>query len=160
MQYPSARENDSGEKRNMLREHPAPFRGMDQYQPLVPAGIPAGSRHLDAYFTAEGLVDITRLIEIFHMSKAQLAETAGLPLSTVTKSDRMASPKAQNRMAEMLEIINRIKSWAGSEAQAMAWYRSQPIPALDGRTCEALVKSGDAAAVREYLDHMALGGFA
>jgi hypothetical protein len=42
----------------------------------------------------------------------------------------------------------------------MAWYRSQPIPALDGRTSEALVKSGQAGAVRDYLDHMALGGFA
>jgi hypothetical protein len=42
----------------------------------------------------------------------------------------------------------------------MAWYRSQPIPALDGRTPEALVKGGQAGAVRDYLDHIALGGFA
>ena len=35
-----------------------------------------------------------------------------------------------------------------------------PIPALDGRTPEALVKAGRASAVREYLDHLALGGFA
>jgi uncharacterized protein (DUF2384 family) len=72
----------------------------------------------------------------------------------------MKAPKAQGRMTEMLEIIARIKNWAGGDAQAMAWYRSQPIPALDGRTAESLVKSGDAAAVRDYLDHMALGGFA
>lgn len=60
----------------------------------------------------------------------------------------------------MLEIISRVRDWAGGEAQAMAWYRSQPIPALDGRTPEALVKDGRAHAVREYLDHVALGGFA
>ena len=64
------------------------------------------------------------------------------------------------RVREMLEIVARIKGWAGGEAQAMAWYRSQPIPALDGRTAEALVKAGEAGAVRDYLDHLALGGFA
>jgi hypothetical protein len=42
----------------------------------------------------------------------------------------------------------------------MAWCRSQPIPALDGRTAEALVKAGRATAVRDYLDQIALGGFA
>jgi len=94
------------------------------------------------------------------MSKGQLAETAGLGVATVSKADRRASPRAQTRVTEMLEIISRIREWAGGEAQAMAWYRSQPIPALDGRTPEALVKSGKAGAVRDYLDHMALGGFA
>ena len=71
-----------------------------------------------------------------------------------------ASPRTQTRVTEMLEIISRVREWAGGEAQAMAWYRSQPIPALDRRTPEALVKSGQAGAVRDYLDHMALGGFA
>ncbi len=73
---------------------------------------------------------------------------------------RRAAPKVQTRVTEMLEIISRVRNWAGGEAQAMAWYRSQPIPALDGRTPEALVKAGQASAVREYLDHVALGGFA
>lgn len=37
---------------------------------------------------------------------------------------------------------------------------SEPIRALDGRTPEALVKSGKVGSVRDYLDHVALGGFA
>src|SRR3546814_2239658 len=94
------------------------------------------------------------------MAKGKLAETAGLGVATVSKADRRTSPRAQMRVTEMLEIISRIREWAGGEAQAMAWYRSQPIPALDGRTPEALVKSGKAGAVRDYLDHLALGGFA
>jgi hypothetical protein len=60
----------------------------------------------------------------------------------------------------MLEIVNRISDWAGSEEQAMAWYRAQPIPAFGGRTAESLVKEGRAADVRDYLDQVALGGFA
>ncbi len=139
---------------SQLREMPVAYRGVGAFEPLVP------EPYLGDYFTKAGHVDIARLADRFRMSKAQLAETAGLPLATVIKTDRMKAPKAQARFTEMLEIIARIKDWAGSETQAMAWYRSQPIPALDGRTAEALVKSGDAAAVRDYLDHMALGGFA
>ena len=139
---------------SQLREIPLAFRAMDVLAPL------AAQSYLASYYTKTGHVDVTRLADAFCMSKAQLAETMGLPLATLIKTDRAQSAKAQSRMTEMLEIITRIKDWAGSETQAMAWYRSQPIPALDGRTAEALVKTGDAAAVRDYLDHMALGGFA
>lgn len=146
----------SDKSSNVVRESPAVFRGMSMLDAFP---ISAGG-YLDGYFTKSGQVDIRRMADIFRMSKPQLAETAGLPLTTLTKNDRMKAPKAQSRMTEMLEIIARIKDWAGSEAQAMAWYRSQPIPALDGRTAEALVKSGESGAVRDYLDHMALSGFA
>ena len=50
--------------------------------------------------------------------------------------------------------------WAGGAYQALAWYRAEPLPAFGGRTAEALVKEGKANAVRDYLDHVALGGFA
>lgn len=114
-----------------------------------------------AHFMNEiGVVDVERVADAFRMTKSQLAETTGLGAATISKADRRASRRTQTRVTEMLEIISRIADWAGGEAQAMAWYRSQPIPALDGRTSEALVKSGNAGAVREYLDHLALGGFA
>lgn len=116
--------------------------------------------HFVASFMDEGIVDVDRVADAFRMSKGQLAETAGLGLASVSKANRRVAPKAQTRVTEMLEIISRVRDWSGGEAQAMAWYRSQPIPALDGRTPEALVKAGRAGAVREYLDHFALGGFA
>ncbi|PXW51632.1 uncharacterized protein DUF2384 [Chelatococcus asaccharovorans] len=94
------------------------------------------------------------------MSKTQLAETAGLARETLYRAERSRAPKAQGRLREMLEIISRVTEWAGGKEQAMAWYRAQPLPAFGGRTAEALVKEGKAAAVRDYLDHMALGGFA
>lgn len=125
------------------------------------AALPAvNSAYLAQFFGTRGDIDIEHVTEAYHMSKAQLSETTGLPFTTLSKKDRAISPKAQVRMREMLEILARVQGWAGSDAQAMAWYRSQPIPALDDRTAEALVKSGDAGAVRDYLDHMALGGFA
>jgi uncharacterized protein (DUF2384 family) len=107
-----------------------------------------------------GAVKVDDVAETFSMSKAQLADTAGLAREVFQKSSRRDGPKAQSRMREMLEIINLVQGWAGGAAQAMAWYRAEPIPAFGGRTAEALVKSGNATAVRDYVDHLATGGYA
>lgn len=48
----------------------------------------------------------------------------------------------------------------GGRPEAMASYRTRPIRALDGRTAEALVKSGQARLVWRYLDEIDVGGFA
>ena len=112
------------------------------------------------YADPRGMIDAGRLASGLTMSVGQLAATAGLAATTLAKRDRSKAPRAQARLREMLEILDRIDDWAGGETQALSWYRSQPIPALNGRTAEALVQSGEAAAVRRYLDHLALGGFA
>ena len=108
----------------------------------------------------KGHVSLEHVAERFGMSKLQLAETIGLKRETLYRAARLAAPKTQARTTEMLEIIGRIVDWAGGEKQAMAWYRAEPIAAFGGRTAEALVKEGRAAAVRDYLDHVATGGFA
>ncbi|MCX7377311.1 MAG: DUF2384 domain-containing protein [Alphaproteobacteria bacterium] len=107
-----------------------------------------------------GMVKLEEAAESLHLSKAQLAETAGLAREVFQKASRRDSPKAQTRVREMLEIIALVQSWAGGPAQALAWYRAEPIPAFAGRTAEALVKSGQATAVRDYVDHLATGGYA
>jgi hypothetical protein len=94
------------------------------------------------------------------LSKKQLAETIGLRPEALYKSQRAGAAKTQTRLREMLEIIGRVSAWAGGKEQAMAWYRAQPIPEFGGRTAESLVKSGQAGALRDYLDHFAMGGFA
>jgi len=101
-----------------------------------------------------------RVADTLGLSKVQLAETVGLKREAFYKASRVRAPKTQARVRDMLEIISRVSDWAGGNGQALAWYRAQPIPAFDGRTAEALVKSGKAAALRDYLDHVALGGFA
>jgi len=94
------------------------------------------------------------------MSKGQLAATVGIKPEAVRRLKRVASPKSQTRVKEMLEIVGRVSQWAGGKDQAMAWYRAEPLPAFGGRTAESLVKEGHATAVRDYLDHVAVGGFA
>jgi hypothetical protein len=107
-----------------------------------------------------GAVKVGDVADAFSMSRAQLAETAGLAREVFQKASRRDGPKAQGRVREMLEIISLVQAWAGGPAQAMAWYRAEPIPAFGGRTAEALVKSGNAGAVRDYVDHLATGGYA
>jgi uncharacterized protein (DUF2384 family) len=107
-----------------------------------------------------GRVAIDRVASTFGMSKAQLADTIGLGRETLHRASRANAVKTQARVREMLEIISRVSDWAGGKDQAMAWYRTQPIAALGGRTAESLVKAGDAAMLRDYLDHVALGNFA
>jgi uncharacterized protein (DUF2384 family) len=126
-----------------------------------PVGIGSAPTLLMSQVTNSlGFVDFDRVASLFWMTKGQLAETVGLTAPAITKSDRQTAMRTQTRVREMLEIVARVRDWAGGDIQAMAWYRSQPIPALDGRTPEALVKAGQASSVRNYLDHLALGGFA
>jgi Protein of unknown function (DUF2384) len=112
------------------------------------------------FLDSKGHISVGRVAKRFGMSKGQLAETIGLKPETVYRAARLAAPKTQTRATEMLEIIGRIADWAGGEKQAMAWYRAEPIAAFGGRTAESLVKEGKASAVRDYLDHVATGGFA
>jgi hypothetical protein len=110
---------------------------------------------------APGPVRVETAASQLGVSTAQLLETAGVKSKvrsslTLTKLDKAAKARLQ----EMLEIVNRISVWAGGKEQALAWYRAEPIPAFGSRTAESLVKEGKAAAVRDYLDHVAMGGFA
>lgn len=96
----------------------------------------------------------------YGLTKKQLAETIGLAPEALYKRKRLGAAKTQTRLREMTEILTRVSAWAGGPAQAMAWYRAEPIPAFGGRTAEQIVKSGHAGALRDYLDSIAMGGFA
>lgn len=113
-----------------------------------------------SFMDRTGTLAVDRVADGFGMSKTQLAETVGLARDSLYRAARAGAPKTQARLRELLEIVGRVMEWAGGKEQAMAWYRAQPIPAFGGRTAEALVKDGKAAAVRDYLDHLAVGGFA
>jgi hypothetical protein len=107
-----------------------------------------------------GVLDVDRVADAFKLTKFQLADVLGLSRETLYKSSRAIAPKTQARMRDMVEIIGLVEDWAGGKLQALAWYRAQGIPAFGGRTAELLVKSGHASAVRDYIDHLAMGGFA
>lgn len=102
----------------------------------------------------------TKLVDDYGLTKKQFAETIGIAPEALYKRERLSAPKTQSRLREMNEILTRVAGCAGGPAQAMAWCGAEPIPAFGGRTAEALVKSGQAGPPRDYLDSIALGGFA
>jgi uncharacterized protein (DUF2384 family) len=126
------------------------------YQAVAHRGADMVMQFLDP----AGHIVVDRVADRFGLSKTALAETIGLTRETVYRPERANAPKTQARATEMLEILGRVVDWAGGEKQAMAWYRAEPLPAFGGRTAESLVKDGKAVAVRDYLDHVATGGFA
>lgn len=132
--------------------HEAPSSRRRQHPPTAPA--------MAAFVGSDGTIAVDRVAESFGLAKGELALTLGIAREAVYKTARAKSARTQGRLRELLEIVERVTPWAGGRAQALAWYRSVPIAAFGDRTAEALVKSGEAAALRDYLDHLALGGFA
>jgi hypothetical protein len=108
----------------------------------------------------DGNLVVEFMAKIFLITKTQLAETAGLPRDAVYKPARIRAIKTQARLGEMVEILRRVEEWAGGPRHAMLWYKSEPIPAFGGRTPEALVKTGYAASLLDYLDNIGTGGYA
>jgi uncharacterized protein (DUF2384 family) len=150
-----------GTKSTIPAEWPAIAESEAVFDPQ--AGFAPGGKttaFLKAYLDEGGDVVVERVADGFGMSRSQLAETVGLDREAFYKAKRLHAPKTQSRMREMLEIVSRVSDWAGGKEQAMAWYRAEPIPAFGDRTAESLVKTGKASAVRDYLDYLAMGGFA
>lgn len=133
---------------------PASRRPKERPSPMFPQVGAAG------LVDAHGQIDVGRVAETFNMSRPALAASLGLGRDALVRKDRAGARKSQQRMAEMLEIVALVTEWAGSPGAAMSWYKATPIPAFGGRTAEAIVKSGKAHIVREYIDHLAMGGFA
>lgn len=100
------------------------------------------------------------LAKALHVTKAELACALGLPAETLRKREREQSRPTQQRLRDVVEILNRVSHWTGSDLQAYAWYRSEPLPPFGGRTASDLVAQGLADAVKTHLSRVAVGGFA
>lgn len=110
--------------------------------------------------TPDGMIAADRLSSVLHITRAELAVSLGLSRDAIAKAARVSTPSTQARLRDIVEILNRVRPWAGSPQQAFAWYRSQPLPSFGDQTAEALVKEGRAEAVKRYLDRIAVGGYA
>jgi hypothetical protein len=107
-----------------------------------------------------GLVAVDRLTAVLRVTRGELAQSLGLSRDSVAKLADAGTPATQARLRDMVEILSRVRPWAGSPLQAFAWYRSQPIPSFGDQTAEALVKEGRGEDVKRYLDRIEVGGYA
>jgi hypothetical protein len=111
-------------------------------------------------FEEDGTIRPDRLADRLHITKVQLATAVGLSKEAVIKHDRLHAPKTQARLRDVIEILNRIRGWAGSNQAAFVWYRSAPLSSFGDMTAEDLVKQGRAEAVKCYISRIAAGGYA
>lgn len=115
---------------------------------------------LDVVMNAEGIVEPSKMAAFFHTNLKEIASLSGLPYSTLSRTERYSTIKAQQQLRNCTEVINRILPWTGNEFHAYAWYRSEGLPEFGGLTAEQLVKHDRIDAVRAYLNHTSEGGYA
>jgi hypothetical protein len=130
--------------------------GMSETVKPTSAALPFSAAIIDS----EGSIDLGRPSVALHVTKTELAAAAGLSRHAISKTIRSGSQSTQTRLREMTEILNRVIPWSGSPAAALAWYRSQSVPAFGDQTAEKLVQEGRAAHVLEYLGAIGRGGYA
>jgi len=94
---------------------------------------------------------------IFHTTVDEIAAMSEL---SGESHDNFESIFAQQRLREILSVIDRVEPWCGSLLQAYAWFRSEPLPGFGDLTAEELVKRGYALAVLEYISRIAEDGYA
>ena len=101
------------------------------------------------------------LVDAYGLTKKQLAETIGLAPEALYKRGRLGAAKTQTRLREMAEILLRVSAWAGGTSAGHGVVSGRADPRLRrAHRRSQLVKSGQAAALRDYLDSIAMGGFA
>lgn len=107
-----------------------------------------------------GFINPRAVADEFHTTLKEVAVLSGLPPDTVSKQNRFRSKASQQRLRDIVMILNRVLPWCGTPMQAYAWLRSEPLPGFGDLTAEGLVKRGMAEAVLEYIGRIAEGGYA
>jgi hypothetical protein len=109
------------------------------------------------HFSDDGFFAPQKIARELKTTSEDVAHSAGLGRDAVQRKERVRSDKTQRRLREMVEILNKVEPRFGSMLMAYAWYRSEPLPGLSGRTAMQLVLSGQADDVLEYIDAVDAG---
>jgi hypothetical protein len=101
-----------------------------------------------------------RLIAAHLMTTVEdVARSTGMGRDSLSRKDRIQTPKVQTRLREMVEIVNRVAPRLGSDLAAYAWYRSEPLSGFGGMTAMHLLADGRAYEVMDYIDAVDAGVF-
>ena len=111
-------------------------------------------------FAEAGQFEPRKIAAVLRTSAEEIALTVGLGKDALQRRARSGSDKTQRRLRELVEVLNKVEPRFGSELMAYAWYRSEPLPGVDGRTAMQLVQEGNAQQVLEYIDAVDAGVFA
>ena len=113
-----------------------------------------------AQYAENGLFAPAKIATELRTTSQEVAASAGLARDAVQRRERLKSPRTQQRLREMVEILNKVEPRLGSTLMAFAWYRSEPLPGFANQTAMALVHQGRAGEVLAYIDAVDAGVFA
>ena len=99
-----------------------------------------------------------RLIREIGVSVADLAHYSHVNRNTIARHP--SSPKLQDRLREIVQVISSASEIAADDDEAIAWFKYQPIAAYGFKTPAELVAEGEAAAVLAYLEDCRNGVYA
>jgi hypothetical protein len=94
-----------------------------------------------------------------NISETELASMLGLVGNSNIEKCINAEPH-KTRLKQSLIIIEKVDAWCTSRANAIEWFINQPIPALGNITPRSAVLSGNFEALNDYIDVIAIGGYA
>lgn len=110
-----------------------------------------------AQYLDNGIFAPRKIAEAFRTTSEEIARTAGLSKDAVQRKARVCSDRTQQRLREVVEIINKVEPRFGSALMAYAWYRSEPLSGFSGQTAMQLVRGGRAGEVLDYIDAVDAG---
>ena len=93
-------------------------------------------------------------------TRSEIAGTLGLGRDALSRASRIRARKTQDRLRQMLEILDRVEAETRSRLAAYAWFRAEPLPGFGGATPNLLLREGKADHVHAYLDRVMAGGYA
>jgi len=103
--------------------------------------------------------DLDRLVQELSISKDEFAQALGLTPESLAVEANLRPSCTKRRLQQTLATLDCVQPWAGSTSAAWSWYRSQPIPALGGRTASELVSSDGGDQILAYLAALTEGGY-
>jgi hypothetical protein len=107
--------------------------------------------------------DPRKWVEQLHTNMETLAFSAGLPETSLKRTDRFQSIKVQSRLQDIHAIIERISPWFDYyKERSWLWFRSTPIPAFDNKSASEVLRecgSQGLIAIHDYIGMKEAGGF-
>jgi len=103
----------------------------------------------------DGTIMPRALGEYIHLEIGALSQLSHVNRNTLTRNP--ASPKVQEALKPVVEILTIAAELCDSSGKAVAWFLHQPLSDFDFKTPRELVTEGQAEAVKSHLRMLADG---
>src|SRR3546814_9925472 len=77
-----------------------------------PYSMASGGSFVTRFMDTDGVVDVDRVADAFHLSKGPLGETPGLGVARASKAYRREWTRAQLRVSAQFAILSPLRAWA------------------------------------------------